>query len=158
MIEIYLFVNPLGKYCFEMEQQLLQFIEEEYGTPSKEKMQFRFLPLVNLQTIGDVMQQKGISQNNLEERNHLFSMTYSAALDCKAAQFQGKKKGRRFLIKLQEAVGCNDIPYSQELAESIFEEIGGEVVQTTSFVLRTYKELGVFVSFDEMDEREVATL
>ena len=32
-----------------MEQQLLQFIEEEYGTPSKEKMQFRFLPLVNLQ-------------------------------------------------------------------------------------------------------------
>ena len=28
----------------------------------------------------------------------------------------------------------------------------------TSFVLRTYKELGVFVSFDEMDEREVATL
>lgn len=73
------------------------------------------------------MQQKGISQNNLEERNHLFSMTYSAALDCKAAQFQGKKKGRRFLIKLQEAVGCNDIPYSQELAESIFEEIGGDL-------------------------------
>ena len=29
---------------------------------------------------------------------------------------------------------------------------------STSFVLRTYKELGVFVSFDEMDEREVATL
>ncbi|HAP6330485.1 TPA: DsbA family protein, partial [Enterococcus faecium] len=27
MIEIYLFVNPLGEYCFEMEQQLLQFIE-----------------------------------------------------------------------------------------------------------------------------------
>ena len=98
MIEIYLFVNPLGKYCFEMEQQLLQFIEEEYGTPSKEKMQFRFLPLVNLQTIGDVMQQKGISQNNLEERNHLFSMTYSAALDCKAAQFQGKKKGRQSAV------------------------------------------------------------
>ena len=29
---------------------------------------------------------------------------------------------------------------------------------STSFVLRTYKELGVYVSFDEMDEREVATL
>ena len=54
-------------------------------------------------------------------------MTYSAALDCKAAQFQGKKKGRRFLIKLQEAVGCNNIPYSRALAESIFEEIGGDL-------------------------------
>ena len=31
------------------------------------------------------------------------------------------------MIKLQEAVGCNDIPYSQELAESIFEEIGGDL-------------------------------
>ncbi|MGC3604323.1 DsbA family protein, partial [Enterococcus faecium] len=77
-------------------------IEEEYGTPSIEQMQFRFLPLVKLQTIGDVMQQKGITQNNLEERNHLFSMSYSAALDCKAAQIQGKKKGRRYFIKIQK--------------------------------------------------------
>ncbi len=37
MIEIYLFVNPLGEYCFEMEQQLLQFIEEEYGNTIKRK-------------------------------------------------------------------------------------------------------------------------
>ncbi|WP_165005397.1 MULTISPECIES: ClpXP adapter SpxH family protein [unclassified Enterococcus] len=127
MIEIYLFVNPLGEYCFKLEQQLLQFIEEEYGTLSKEKMQFRFLPLVNLQTIGDVMQREGIAQSNLEERNKLFSTTYSAALDCKAAHFQGKKKGRRFLVKLQEAVGCKGIPYSEALAESIFEEVGGDL-------------------------------
>lgn len=91
MIEIYLFVNPLGEYCFEMEQQLLQFIEEEYGTPSKERCN-------SLSSFGQFADNwgchatKGISQNNLEERNHLFSMTYSAALDCKAAQFQGKKR------------------------------------------------------------------
>lgn len=124
MIEIYLFVNPLGKNCFQLEQQLIQFIEEEYGEKSKEKVQFRFLPLVNLQTIGDVMQTNGISQTNLNERNQLFSITYSAALDCKAAHFQGKKKGRQFLSKLQEAVCCKKIPYSKELAESIFSEIG----------------------------------
>ncbi|MBS4786191.1 MAG: Lrp/AsnC family transcriptional regulator [Clostridiales bacterium] len=29
---------------------------------------------------------------------------------------------------------------------------------STSFVLRTYKELGVYVSLDEIDEREVASL
>ena len=127
MIEIYLFVNPLGKCCFKLEQQLLQFIGEEYGKKSKDKMQFRFLPLVNLQTIGHVMQSNGISQKNLTERNQLFSMTYSAALDCKAAQFQGKKKGRQFLIKLQEAVGCRKLPYSPALAESLFAEIGGDL-------------------------------
>ncbi|MEY8445407.1 ClpXP adapter SpxH family protein [Enterococcus ratti] len=127
MIEIYLFVNPLGKNCFKLEQQLLQFIEEEYGKRSKEKMQFRFLPLVNLRTIGDVMQHNRISQKNLAARNHLFSTTYSAALDCKAAQFQGKKKGRQFLFKLQEAVGCHKIPYSSELAETLFAQVGGDI-------------------------------
>ncbi|MBF8807439.1 MAG: DsbA family protein [Enterococcus lacertideformus] len=127
MIEIYLFVNPLGKNCFKLEQQLLQFIEEEYGKTSTEKMQFRFLPLVNLQTIGDVMQRNGISKQNLATRNHLFSTTYSAALDCKAAQFQGKKKGRQFLIKLQEAVGCHKMPYSSELAETLFAQVGGDI-------------------------------
>lgn len=96
MIEIYLFVNPLGEYCFEMEQQLLQFIEEEYGTPSKEKMQFRFLPLVNLQTIGDVMQQKGISQNNLEERNHLFSRLILQHWTAKRRSFKERKKAAVF--------------------------------------------------------------
>lgn len=124
MIEIYFFVNPLGKNCFHLEQQLVQFIDEEYGKKPKDKVQFRFLPLVNLQTIGDVMQTNGISQTNLEERNKLFSITYSAALDCKAAHFQGKKKGRQFLSRLQEAVSCKKIPYSQQLSESIFSEIG----------------------------------
>lgn len=129
MIEIYLFVNPLGKYCFNMERQLLQFIEEEYGTTNlkNKKVQFRFLPLVNLQTIGDVMQTRGIDRQDLEERNNLFSTIYSASLDCKAAQFQGKKKGRQFLIKLQEAVGCKDIPYSQALSEELFTSIGGDL-------------------------------
>ncbi len=98
MIEIYLFVNPLGKYCFNMERQLLQFIEEEYGTTNlkNKKVQFRFLPLVNLQIIGDVMQTRGIDRQDLEERNNLFSTIYSASLDCKAAQFQGKKKDVNF--------------------------------------------------------------
>ncbi|EPH97681.1 hypothetical protein D920_01846 [Enterococcus faecalis 13-SD-W-01] len=124
MIEIYLFVNPLGKHCYNIEQQILEFIEEDYG---KKEFHFRFLPLVNLQTIGDVMQNQGISKNDIQKRNQLFSETYSAALDCKAAQFQGKKKGRQFLIQLQKTVGCEGTPYSPALAEKIFKEIGGDL-------------------------------
>ena len=92
MIEIYFFVNPLGKNCFHLEQQLVQFIDEEYGKKPKDKVQFRFLPLVNLQTIGDVMQTNGISQTNLEERNKLFSITYSARIRLQSCAFSRKEK------------------------------------------------------------------
>lgn len=59
MIEIYLFVNPLGEYCFEMEQQLLQFIEEEYGTPSKKRCNFAFF-------LWSICRQLGMSCNKKE--------------------------------------------------------------------------------------------
>lgn len=58
------------------------------------------------------------------------------------------------MIKLQEAVGCNDIPYSQELAESIFEEIGGDLnmfkedrqsdfVKEVFFLIKIAREMGI---------------
>ncbi len=31
------------------------------------------------------------------------------------------------MIKLQEAVGCKDIPYSQALSEELFASIGGDL-------------------------------
>ncbi|MFV0560067.1 MAG: DsbA family protein [Enterococcus sp.] len=124
MIEIYLFVNPLGSSCFHMEKDLLQFIKKEY---KQKKILFRFLPLVNLQTIGDVLQERGISKKNIKEQNDLFSATYSAALDYKAALLQGKKKGREFLLQIQNEVGCKKKTYTKELSEKIIQQIGGDL-------------------------------
>ena len=122
LIEIYLFVNPIGSICLETETNLLDFIAN-----SDQKIQFRVIPLVNMQTIHDVMKRRGIPIRDIEARNKLFTDTYSAALDCKAVQLQGKKLGRKFMMRLQRAVACDKIPYSQELVMKIIKEIGADL-------------------------------
>ncbi len=123
MIEVYLFVNPLGPVCLESETNLLDFM-----SASEKKFQFRVMPLVNMQTIRDIMKRRGIAGNDIETRNKLFNDTYAAALDVKAIQLQGKKLGRNFLMRLQKAVGCEGIPYCRALVEELVSEVGGDLV------------------------------
>lgn len=122
MIEIYLFVNPLGGICLNVEKDILKLVETE-----NKKIQFRFIPLVNMRTINDLIKLFEIPPHDIEQRNKLFEDVYSAALDYKAAQLQGKKKGRYLLLGLQKAVAENNIPYSSELAEQLVSEAGGDL-------------------------------
>jgi predicted DsbA family dithiol-disulfide isomerase len=122
LIEIYLFINPLGSICYHTEKQILDFVES-----GSKKIQFRFIPLVNLRTIGDLMKREGIPTTDIKKRNHLFETIFSASLDYKAAQLQGKKKGRHFLLRLQEAVGCHGKAYSKKLVEELIVDTGGDL-------------------------------
>lgn len=122
MIEIYLFVNPLGGICLNVEKDILKLVETE-----NKKIQFRFIPLVNMRTINHLINLFEIPSHDIEQRNQLFEDIYSAALDYKAAQLQGKKKGRHLLLGLQQAVAVDNIPYSSELAEKLVIEAGGDI-------------------------------
>lgn len=123
MIEIYVFINPLGSICLEAERQILQFVQSE-----NKKIQFRFIPLVNMNTINDVVRRRSNEgPMDLMQRNQLFEDIYSAALDYKAIQLQGKKKGRKFLLTLQEKVACEKVPYSQELVDHLILEADGDL-------------------------------
>ena len=120
MIEIYLFVNPLGNICLNVEKEILKFVKTQ-----NKKIQFRFIPLVNMKTIDRLM--KTSNANDIDERNNLFENIYSAALDYKAAQLQGKKKGRHLLLSLQKAVSVDNISYSPELSETFLVEASGDL-------------------------------
>jgi predicted DsbA family dithiol-disulfide isomerase len=122
MIEIYLFVNPLGDVCLDIEKKILNFVKAE-----NKKIQFRFIPLLNMKTINNLMERKNISKYDIDRRNQLFEDIYSASLDYKAAQLQGKKKGRSLLIGLQNAVACEGRRYSPQLAEELLIEAGGDI-------------------------------
>ena len=139
MIEIYLFVNPLGSVCLETETNLLDFM-----TSSQKKIQFRIMPLVNMQTIHDTMKRRGLSLTDIDARNRLFADTYSAALDIKTIQLQGKKLARNFMMRLQQAVGCEAQPYNQTLVEELVTEVGGDLAmfkedRPTSFVKEMFQ-------------------
>lgn len=122
MIEIYLFVNPLGPMCLEAELDLLNFIGK-----SDKKIHVKILPLVNIHTINDILDRKGIAKNDIATRNRLSEDIYSAALDAKTVQLQGKKRSREFMMALQKAVGCEGQPYSRQLAQRLVSETGADV-------------------------------
>ena len=123
MIEIYLFIHPFGSVCYEAEKQLIDFMRD-----NSQKINLQILPLVNLQNTAAMMQLHQLDQKNLQTRNRFLNTAYAVALDFKAAQLQGKKYARRFLLKMQEALLFEKLPYSSQLAETLFFETGGDLV------------------------------
>jgi predicted DsbA family dithiol-disulfide isomerase len=121
MIEIYFFVNPIGPICYQSEVKLLEALGGQ-----RNKIQLHILPLMNLHTVGISMDYLSLDKTDLGLRNQQTSQIYEAALDYKAAQLQGKKIVRDFLLKLQCQVGMNKVPYSFELVKKLFSETNGD--------------------------------
>lgn len=96
LLEMYLFINPIGSTCYHTEQNILDMIQE-----AREDVRFRFIPLMNMQSVQDIMEMNGKSRTDLATRNKLVMNIYHAALDFKASLFQGKKRGRNFLLSIQ---------------------------------------------------------
>lgn len=122
MIEIYLFVNPIGRKCLSIERRIIDLINS-YDM----KIQLRLVPIMNLKTVSEFMSRSGISEKNTKLRTELSQEIHSAALDVKAAHLQGKKRGRDFLVELQKAVGEQQQPYSKKLAIQLFTKVGGDL-------------------------------
>ena len=118
LIEIYLFVNPLGKNCAEAEKLLIDFTSTR-----SEKIDLTIIPLINQRMITATFEQQTI---DLETRNHYFRLAYTIALDFKAAQIQGKKGARQFLLALQHQLLNEGIPYSESLIKQLFLQTGGD--------------------------------
>ncbi|MGX7420168.1 DsbA family protein [Carnobacterium gallinarum] len=117
VIEIYLFVNPIGSRCYESEKEVLDFVKD-----LDQKVHFRFIPFHNFQTITNFMQFNQMPEKNLDLRNKICHNTYFASLAYKAALMQGKKKGRTFLLTLQHELVENNVIFSEALLIQVAEE------------------------------------
>lgn len=118
LIEVFLFVNPLGTECYETEKTILKFSDER-----NEKVRVRFIPLLNFHTIGKQMEQRDMKDTTLEMRNKFYTESYHASLAFQAASMQGKKKGRQFLLALQKAV----VELKKEFSTETIKEAAREV-------------------------------
>lgn len=117
-----MFINPLGERCLQIEKRILE-LKKNCDLP----IQLQFVPLMNLKTISDYMVYNGLSEKDIDLRNQVTAMIYEAALDVKAAQMQGKKIARDFLLQLQKAVGQNKQSYNRQLALDLFATVGGDL-------------------------------
>lgn len=117
---MYLFINPIGSVCYHAEQNILDLIQD-----ASEDVRFRFIPLMNMQSVQDVMKLNGQSPTDLVARNKLVVNIYHAALDVKAAVFQGKKRGRKFLLSIQRQMESSaDDNYTDQIAMQAAMESG----------------------------------
>ncbi|QMU07396.1 DsbA family protein [Levilactobacillus suantsaii] len=96
MLEVYLFVNPLGARCMQSERNILKLADH-----LTTKVSFQFVPLLTQQIVEQAL---ATTHPTLAERNACFTTYYQAILAYKAALFQGKRKGRNFLLDLQTAI------------------------------------------------------
>lgn len=119
MLEIHLFVNPLGMRCFRCENDVLR-VDHELNT----KINYQFVPLFNMQTINDTLRLYGLSCRDLTVRQHVADTIFQVILDYKAALFQGRKRGRCYLLRLQDAIVKGQVNYSRQLAQQVAKQAG----------------------------------
>ncbi|MDN7022109.1 DsbA family protein [Lactiplantibacillus plantarum] len=114
MLEVYLFVNPLANQCVRDEQNVLRLAND-----SDKQIQFQFVPLLNINVIQRALKCQGIKASDWHAQNQQSQTLYRVILDYKAALFQGKKRGRNFLIALQSAMLKAGQHYSEELVKTV---------------------------------------
>lgn len=118
MLEVYLFINPLGSRCMKSEKSILRLADRVFGDIS-----YQFIPLLNPQMIDQHLKATNQDCHNLNLRNKQFNLHYRIILDYKAALFQGKKKGRLFLLNLQNQLVKQAQPYSENLVLEVAKHV-----------------------------------
>ena len=119
MLEIHLFINPLGKACLASEKDVLA-ISQQLTT----KVSYQFIPLINMQTIQDTLIIKDEAKCNLRRRAQVAGLLYQVAMDYKAALCQGGLRGRKFLMNLQDALLHDKSQYNSHLIQTIAKQVG----------------------------------
>lgn len=119
MIEIHLFVNPLGIRCFRCENDVLK-MDQQLNT----QISYCFIPLFNMNTIQQTIQLYHLNQHSLVTRQQVVATLNQVIMDYIAASFQGQKRGRRYLLLLQNEIICHNNAYNMALVNSVAKSAG----------------------------------
>ncbi|MCD2255458.1 DsbA family protein [Agrilactobacillus fermenti] len=146
MLELFLFVNPIGCQCLNAENILLKLVSE-----FDSEIKYKFIPVVSLPVIGKYMSLKHFDPTNLQLRNQLTNWAYSASLDYKAASFQGNRKSRNFLIALQTLINDEGRSYNKETITTALKSADLDIAlfredRQDSLIQELYREDEHFIS------------
>lgn len=122
IIEIFLFVDPLGRRCNNVRKTVQNLREEQI-----DRVRLRIVPMVNSKKVfGHAQKQRKINTDCIVSENNRFATnTYKASLAFYASTMQGRKFGDKFLSALQHEVVEKDRSFSESLVFEIAEEIEG---------------------------------
>lgn len=119
MFELFLFINPLGLSCFQLENKI-KLLAEELDL----EICVNYLPLVTLDSMKADMVKRNWNFNTVINLAHYHEASLSAQNLYYAIQIAyGKKRARKFLFNLQEKLSCGKEEYSFDLAKKLISDL-----------------------------------
>lgn len=120
-IEIFLYLDPLGKRCNSVRK-----IISNFRTERPEKIKLRIIPMVDFKRVyGHARKRTNHDRATFVDHNNRFATnTYQACLAFHASAMQGKNKSNQFLTSLQEYVVENRMDFTEDIIFVIAEQIG----------------------------------
>ena len=103
MLEIHLFVNPLGMQCYRCEQDVLRIDKDLQQT----KLQYQFVPLINMHTIQNTLHRYGLSASH-----HQASIIKRPFFKVESGDATTYSNCKRPLLKMRDAIHR---PWSKKL-------------------------------------------
>lgn len=119
MWEIFIFVNPIGNRCLKTEKTIIQFTQQH-----KINAHFKFVALNNVYAVDDYILRNHLDIHSIALRNQITQNIHQATLYYTAATFQGNRKGRNFLMLLQDEINLKHYKFSTELVRFVARKVG----------------------------------
>lgn len=120
MFEIFLFINPIGIYCYDIEKQIQDTISE-LGVEAC----YHFIPITSVNVIqDDIIRRRKDAQKVIDITRYTMA-TNRALQDYHAIKLAyGNKKARKFIFALQQKLSDDCSLYSVNMPIQVAQEIG----------------------------------
>lgn len=124
MIDIYHFSNPFSPVCLKTEERLLHITPDLAA-----HAHLRFIPLVNADVVADYQAHRATLAQAPASLAHTI---FHVVCDYKAAQIEGNKKARKFLVQIQQQVTNHKQAYSDALSVATAKQVGLDITDFLS--------------------------
>ena len=120
MFEIFLFVNPIGIYCYNTEVLIKDAIDELNINSS-----FHFVPIINAKVIKEDIIRRKNSGQKIKDIPQYTIASFQALRHYNAIKIEyGNKKARAYLVALQRVISTDFNKYSESLPREIAKSLG----------------------------------
>lgn len=115
MFEIFLFINPIGIYCYDTEKQIRKTVDE-LGVD----VCYHYIPIANVCLVNDDAIRRRKDDQKLPDISNFSRATYEALENYHAIRLAyGNKKARQYLYELQKNLSKDASAYTPELLKRI---------------------------------------
>ena len=119
MYEIFFFVNPIGSFCFDAEQEIEQVVDSW-----RLHVCYHMVPLASLETVKQDIFHRSLKHELRRDYGYYSHAAFATLNYYHAVRLSyGNKKARNFLCSVQRDLNRENYEYSSQLLKQIFNRL-----------------------------------